>query len=84
MSGYKDFLGRELAIDDSVIIIAPNYRHFVLARVIGFTPKQVRVAFYNTWNYGKEGRYTELLQSPVQLTKVDGPELTEYFLKKDY
>ena len=75
----KDFLGRELALGDSVIIIAPNYRHFVLARVIKFTPKQVRVAYNNDWNgYG----YCELLQSPSQLTKVDGPDLTMYLLKQ--
>jgi hypothetical protein len=78
----KDFLGRDLAIGDSVIVMAPNYRHFVLARVIAFTPKQVRVSFLNTWNYGKEGFYTELLQYGEQLTKVDGPDLTMYLLRK--
>ena len=78
----KDFLGRELELGDSVIIMAPNYRHFVLARVIKFTPMQVRVAFMNTWNYGNPGSYTELLQSPSQLTKIDGPDLTMYLLKK--
>lgn len=78
----KDFLGRDLEIGDSVIVIAPGYRHFVLARVIAFTPKQVRVSFMNTWNFGAEGHYTELLQSGSQLTKVDGPDLTMYLLKK--
>lgn len=78
----KDFLGRELEIGDSVIIMAPKYRHLVLARIIKFTPTQVRVAFMNTWNYGKPGYYTELLQSPSQLTKVDGPDLTLYLLKQ--
>ena len=79
----KDFLGIELALGDSVIIIAPSYRHFVLARVIKFTPKQVRVAFMNTWNFAKPGHYTELLQSPSQLTKIDGPDLTAYLLRKE-
>ena len=78
----KDFLGRELELGDSVIIIAPNYRHFVLARIIAFTPKNVRVAFMNTWNFAAPGYYTELLQSPSQLTKVDGPDLTMYLLKQ--
>lgn len=78
----KDFLGRELEIGDSVIVIQPGYRDFVLARVIQFTPKQVRVSFMNTWNYGASGYYTELLQPPSQLTKVDGPDLTMYLLKK--
>ena len=78
----KDFLGRTLELGDSVIVIAPGYRHFVLARVIHFTPKQVRVSFMNTWNFSGEGYYTELLQGPGQLTKVDGPDLTAYLLKK--
>jgi len=74
----KDFLGRALELGDSVVIIAPNYRHFVLARVIKFTPQSVRVAYNNDWNgYG----YKELLQSPSQLVKVDGPDLTMYLLK---
>jgi hypothetical protein len=78
----KDFLGRELALNDSVIIIAPKYRSMVLARIIKFTPTSVRVAFMNDWNYGKPGYYTELLQTPDQLVKVDGPELTAYLLSK--
>ena len=70
----KDFLGHELAIGDSVIIIAPNYRHFVVARVIAFTATKVRVAYLNNWNGGSI--YRELLQTPDQLTRVDGPDLT--------
>lgn len=79
----KDFLGRNLEIGDSVIVIAPNYRHFVLARIIKFTPNRVRVSFMNTWNYGGDGYYTEILQDPSQLTKVDGPDLTMYLLKNE-
>jgi hypothetical protein len=79
----NDFLGRPLELGDSVIIIAPRYRSLVLARIIGFTPRNVRVCYMNTWNYGKDGLYEELLQSPGQLVKVDGPDLTHYLLKKD-
>lgn len=78
----KDFLGRELVIGDSVIIIAPNYRHFVVARVIAFTARQVRVAYMNDWNFAAPGLYKELLQSPGQLTRVDGPDLTMYLISK--
>lgn len=78
----RDFLGHELKLGDSVIVIAPGYRHFVLARVINFTPKNVRVSFMNTWNFSGDGYYTELLQGGSQLTKIGGPELTEYLVKK--
>lgn len=76
----KDFINHELALGDSVIVIAPNYRHFVVAKIIHFTPKQVRVAYMNTWNHSSPGYYTELLQYPSQLIKVDAP--VESIIKK--
>lgn len=79
----KDFLGRDLEIGDSVVIIAPGYRDLVLARIMKFTAKQVKVSYMNTWNFGKPGRYAELLQYPSQLVKVDGPDLTMYLLKQE-
>jgi hypothetical protein len=71
-----DFVGKTLAIDDSVIFIAPTYRMFVVGKIIKFTPKNVRVAFMNTWNFGKPGRRDEILQDAKQLIKIDGNELT--------
>jgi hypothetical protein len=76
---HTDFIGRELAIDDSVLIIVPNYREYALARVIAFTPKQVRV-IYGHPTYGNR----EILQWPSQLVKMDGPDLTLHLLKKSY
>jgi hypothetical protein len=60
----KDFLGKELRIGDSVIIVAPNYREFVLAQIVAFTPKKVRVVYED--NYGKQ----VLIQDPHQLVKI--------------
>ena len=51
----KDFLGQEISIGDTVVLTAPEYRHFVKAKVIQFTPKKVRVEFNNTWNFGSIG-----------------------------
>ena len=65
----KDFLGNELSVGDKVITIIPNYRGLVLATVIKFTPKKVRVSYKNTWNY-RDGYYTELIQDPCQLVKM--------------
>ena len=73
----KDFLKRDLAVGDSVIIVTPSYRSFTLARVHSFTATKVRV------EYGSNGRDNrKLLQDPVQLCKVDGPDLTMYLLTK--
>jgi len=73
----KDFLERNIELEDSVIMITPGYRDFTLARVVGFTPQKVRVSFINP---GTNSVRT-MLQTPDQLTKVDGPELTMFLLK---
>lgn len=63
--------------------MAPGYRSFALARVIGFTPKKVRVTYRNTWNYSGVGEKGELLQGGSQLVRVDGPELTRFLLASE-
>jgi hypothetical protein len=73
----KDFLGRDLAIGDSVIIVTPSYRSFTLARVHSFTATKVRVEYSRQCLENRK-----LLQDPVQICKVDGPDLTMYLLKK--
>lgn len=71
----KDFLGRELEINDYVIMINPGYREFKLAQVIKFTPMSARVKYGPT-------HYEEILQGPSQLVKVEGPDLTAALLKQ--
>ena len=78
MSNFKDFLNRNLEINDSVIFITKGYREYTLGRVESFTPKYVRVAFKNQYS-----DIDSILQSEEQLVKVDGPDLTMYLLKKD-
>jgi len=73
----KDFLGRELSLDDSVIMITPGYRDFSLARVVGFTPQYVKVVLKSPGT----NSVREMKQKPEQLVKVDGPELTMFLLK---
>jgi hypothetical protein len=70
----RDFLGRELQIDDYVIYQKQSYRGYNLAKVIKFTPQKVRV------KYG-DSKYCELLQAPDQLVKVEGQEVVMYYLR---
>jgi hypothetical protein len=70
----RDFLGRELQIDDYVIYQKQSYRGYNLAKVIKFTPQKVRV------KYG-DSKYCELLQAPEQLVKVEGQEVVMYYLR---
>ena len=72
----SDFIGIQLSLGDSVILIAPRYRSLVVGKIIAFTPKNVRVAYLNDWNFGKPGRYDEILQDSSQLVKIDNGELS--------
>ena len=71
-----DFVGNELSLGNSVVLMAPQYRMFVVGKIIAFTPKNVRVAFINTWNFGPSGRYSEVLQDSTQLVRIDSGELS--------
>lgn len=65
----KDFLGKELNIDDEVVLTAPQYRFFVKAKIIAFTPKKVRVEYYNTWNHSSYRQ--EYLSEPDFLIRIE-------------
>jgi hypothetical protein len=43
---YKDYFGANLSIGDWVAVEQPSYRNLVTAKVVGFTPKQVRLQYY--------------------------------------
>jgi hypothetical protein len=38
-----DFDKQPLAVGDLVAFLPPNYRHMIKGRVIGFTPKMIRI-----------------------------------------
>jgi hypothetical protein len=61
----KDFFDRELKIDDVVAFERPRYRELVKGTVVGFTPQQVRVEWY-------DGKYAHAyLTPPTHLIKRD-------------
>lgn len=70
----RDFLGRELALDDYVIFQMQHYRGYKLGKVIKFTPQKVRVK----WG---ESQWAQILQAPEQLVKVEGQEAVMYYLR---
>lgn len=74
MSDHFDFLGRKLELDDHVIMIEGHYKSYRLAKIIKFTEKMVRVKWGSS-------EYQEGLQYSKQLVRVDGPEVTLYYLK---
>jgi hypothetical protein len=60
----RDFFNQELAVGDVVAVIPNGYRDLVRGRITAFTPKQARIAYTNTWNYGVPGRPDETLRYP--------------------
>ncbi len=66
----KDFLGKELYLNDKVVFIAPSYRLLVIGTIIKFTPLKVRVSYKNNWNNSGEGVACEIIQEPNQLVKI--------------
>jgi hypothetical protein len=65
----KDFFNQTLAVGDTVAFIPNGYRDLVRGRITAFTPKQVRIAFTNTWNYGTLGLEEETLRYPSVVVK---------------
>ena len=65
----KDYFGKELEVGDEVAFYAPGYRMFTTGTIIDFTPKQVRVTYLNTWNYGKDGSKQTYLAYPNMFIK---------------
>ena len=73
----KDFLNRELAIDDYVVFPGPYNGGMKLGKIIKFTPKQIRVE-YPGWR----GEMTSSVRYPREVVKVEGPDLTFFLLSK--
>ena len=73
----RDFLGRELAVDDFVIFMRQGYRELKLAKVKSFTKTgKPRICWQTKWGE------RELLQDGDQLVKVEGPDLTAFLLSR--
>lgn len=59
---HKDFHGNELRVGDKVVVAPKYYRGLTNARIIGLTPKKVRLEYRDHCNvlqeYLIEGAYT--------------------------
>jgi len=69
VSTMRDFFGQPLEVGDVVAFIPNGYRELVRGRIVALTPKQVRIAFTNTWNYGCPGLDDETLRYPGVVIK---------------
>lgn len=52
---FKDYLNKEVKVDDKVIFVAPDYRMFATGKVVKITKCFCMVEYLNTWNYSPAG-----------------------------
>lgn len=74
---HKDYLGRDLAVDDFVIFMRQSYRELKLGKISRFTKTGKPYVSWQT-KYGQR----ELLQNGNQVVKVEGPDLTAFLLSR--
>jgi hypothetical protein len=73
----RDFLGRELEVDNFVVFMRQGYRELKLGKIKSFTKTgKPRICWQTKW--GEQ----DLLQEGSQLVKVEGPELTAILLMR--
>lgn len=77
---HRDYLGRQLEVDDSVVFVIPNGRELQLGRVVKLTNKNVRVSYRHTRGWRK-GHEDSCVRPPKDVVRVDGPDLTMFLLK---
>jgi hypothetical protein len=70
---HKDILGRVLAVGDHVAY--PDTNNLRLGRLDKLNPKMVRVHTGRGWN-------PNVNKYPIDIVKLDGPDLVMYLLKK--
>jgi len=73
----KDFLNRDLELDDYVVFPGAYNGGMKLGKIIKFTPKNGKVE-----HPGWRGAMTTTLRAANQCVKVEGPDLTFFLLSK--
>ena len=73
---HKDIFGQELALEDCVVY--PQSNSMQIGKIIKINPKMISVR-----GLGKRSYRSETLKYPIDLVKVQGPEVTMYLLKAD-
>lgn len=76
----QDFLFRDLAIDDVVAFDGPHGGGMAVGKVVGFTPKQIRInPLSKTYSWNSSGTFTRY---PTQCVKIPEEEISMYLLKR--
>lgn len=68
----KDLFNQPLTVGDSVAFVPNGYRNLVLGKISGFTARQVRIDYTNTWNHGSPGRPDNTLRYSSVIIRAPG------------
>ena len=78
----RDFLNRELALDDYVVFPGSYNGGMKLGKIVKFTPKNVKIE-HPGWNWRtNNGQITTTLRDSSQVVRVEGPDLTFFLLSR--
>jgi hypothetical protein len=76
----QDFLYRDLEVDDIVAFEGPNGGGMTVGKVVGFTPKQIRITpLSKNYSWSSNGKITRY---PTQCIKVPEDEITMYLIRQ--
>jgi hypothetical protein len=83
MQVFKDFLKRDLAIEDFVVFPGPYNSGMKLGQVVKFTPQNVKIRWTRK-GYRDQVETEETLRRSSECVKVEGADLTFYLLSGEY
>lgn len=75
-----DRINQQLEIDDWVAVSLSDYTDLIIAKVVGFTPKRIRVEYTPHASWHIEPRKRTI--SSVQCVKIDSQAVCMYLMQK--
>ena len=79
---YKDFLKRELALEDFVVFPGPYNGGLKLGQIIKFTPQNIKLR-WSMKSYRGDTIIKDTLRPASQCVRVEGPDLTFFLLSRE-
>lgn len=76
----SDFLGKELAMNDLIIMKNPKDSGMLVAKVVSFTIDKALVSFTDTWDFGGSGIAVTRFLLPNQIIKMSDDDAVLYKL----
>jgi hypothetical protein len=76
----KDIIGQDIEIGNMVVFNPPQYKGLTTGKIIGFTPKMVKIEFDKSYTGSKDQKY-KTTAYPLDIMVVDAQLEFMYKLK---